>query len=265
MLGMTSGGVSPIPLSDLSFWYEFDNAAKITQSGGYIQKIVDSSPYAWEMTPRVNDPVYSSGVGYSQFTFGAGQSLQNMGMKKAGAGSVVTSGFMMLVMEFNAFTNNRSIGAISRVDINPLSPTYGYSINVYGRFICATSGGNKLNYNGRMTASGSIITINGTTILTTGQKYLIAISVPLTGGTYYEIDGVPQNNDVLGSSFCGVQELTPPNAQSYWRPELGQVTAASSYVDNQSHKVYEFLSYQAYDATKYAEVETYLKTKYGIV
>ena len=61
-----SGG--GIPETDLAWWYQFDNASKITESSGDIQEILDNERDI-SATPTVNDPAYSSVNGYAQFSF----------------------------------------------------------------------------------------------------------------------------------------------------------------------------------------------------
>ena len=251
--------VSPVPLSNLSFWYEFDNASKITEDGTNIQEILSSETNAWSAVPLTNDPIYSAAGGYAQFNFGSSQGMQSEQMIAAGypiSIDVITSGFMMMVVELDDLTEGRWLSGISYSTSNTPGSS---SANLYGNFFGFNSGGFKLRYRGRMTMSDeTILNIDGTTALTTGRKYLIQLYVPDMGGTYFEIDGVAQGNDASGNRFCGIVDSVQA-----WKVDMGLVQGISPIYAG-SHKVYEFISYQAYDAAKYAQVETYLKTKYGI-
>ena len=261
MLGRSQEG-GDIPVTDLAWWYEFDNTSKITESGGNIQEILDNRS-DFSATPITSDPSYSIANGYAQFNFGSTQALKSEILDDPLAPNSnineITSGFMMQVVELDSTTAGRWLsGVAQRTYSSPFSP------NVYGNFFGFSSGGFKLRYRGRMTSdSGSFLNIDGTTVLTTGQKYLLQVYVPTTGGTFYEIDGVPQNNDATGDRFAGVLDVGTGSTLR-WSVDMGAVTASTSYIYGGSHKIYESIGYQNYDATAYSEVETYLKNKYGI-
>ena len=255
-----SGG--GIPETDLAWWYQFDNASKITEDGSNIQEILDNE-WDFSATPIVNDPVYSSANGRTEFNFGSSEALKSEILDDTSAPNsnttAITSGFMAMVIELDSLTASRWLSGVALRSYS--SP---FSQNVYGNFFGVSSGGFKLMYRGRLTSqSATFLNIDGTTALVTGQKYLLQIYVPPTGGTYYEIDGVAQNNDATGDRFAGVLDVGAGSTLR-WSVDMGVVTGSGSYTYSGSHKIYETIGYQNFDQTTYDDVEAYLKSKYSI-
>lgn len=262
LLGQVAGGDAPVvPTTDLSFWYEFDNASKITEDGTNIQEILSSETNAWSAVPLTNDPLYSSAGGYSQYVFGSSMGMQSIGMRASGYPISVlgiTSGFLMMVVEFDAIVNNRWIGGMCNANAG-LGASSG---NSYGNFRIVNSGGSKIGYAGRMTSSANnFLSLNSSITPVTGQKYLLQISARPTE-TVLEVDGVTEATNPDTGKFFGIIDVLPSAAAC--KVDIGGIQS-TSFIYGNSGKVYEMIGYQSYDATAYADVETYLKTKYGIV
>ena len=197
------------------------------------------------------------------FRFGSTEALKSDILDDAAAPNsnitAITSGFMAMVIELDSLTVARWLSGVALCSYNSV-----YSGNVYGNFYGVSSGGFKLRYRGRMTSqSGTFLNIDGATALTTGQKYILQVYVPPTGGTYYEIDGVAQNNDATGDRFAGVLDVGA-GVDNRWCVDMGLTTGASSFIYGGSHKIYESIGYQDFDQTTYDDVEAYLKSKYSI-
>lgn len=258
------GGDTPvIPTTDLSWWFRADLDAKVVTANGSVTEFSDNTVNSWlsEDLRTGTEPVHNSAGGYIQFTNGQ-KALQSEWMQAVGGGggiSDITSGFMMMVVEFDAITSGRWTGGVCSAD-EPLGSNSG---NQYLNFVTYNSGGIKLRMQGRLTnLAGANLTINGITTITTGQKYLLQVYVPDTGGTYFEIDGNAEANDAAGDRFPGILDPTAVGLSRY-KCDLGGIQS-TSFLSGQSQKLYEFIGYQNWDATAYSEVETYLKTKYGI-
>jgi len=262
MLGKGQSG-SPVPTTDLAWWFRADLDAKIITANGSVTDWNDNTVNSWlaEDLGSGSDPVHNSAGGYIEFTNGQ-QGLQSEQFAAPGGAVGLNSypdGFMMMVAEPLAIVAGRRIGGISS-GAAALGSTSG---NDFGSFNILNSGGVKLSYDGRLTSSaGTTFTIFSSITPVINTKYLLQMYVPPVGGTYFEIDGVAMGNNAVGNRFPGI--ITDVGTLNRFKANFGGIQSSPSWLTGQSCRIYEFIGYQAYDATAYAEVETYLKAKYSI-